>query len=616
MKKQKRIIIAFLIAIAVLTVLYFAVVVPLVNREEPKEPGISVDEGEDVLYNTRLVYEKLDREEIVSIKIKNEDAEFTLIRDDPTNNKSGFLIEIDGLAYARCDYDDEQISALIVSAGTVYAREKLFDADITEEIYAEYGLSDADNPAVIEVTSFEGNTYRLLVGDATVTDGCYYLRLEGREAVYVSQAQNVGECAYSTPADYVKPTLTSTFTTYGYYYTQDFTLWSRSEEVGDIIRDDDSVIATYYTEIDGVKGDKVQSTFDLNYNKRAIQLAFRGKKVGDGGFEFEVTYEKDYENKDLAGKTVKFFVEKIDAVNHMEIRLDFLNASERPMFNSTDVYAITAPRERAGYIPNSSAYMTILESFSEYIGLETVELGLSNETMEKYGLDKYIIYYEAPYTIKTSANSDDIQVTNSIPNYLYISEKQEDGTYYVASLLFEIVAKVSASDFAFVEKPFTDWVNTTMMAVNIQNIESMTFNFNYADAKGEYLFELTTATQNNNTSVTGVKLNGKAVDVNAFKNLYVGVLSTYYEDDYSGEESVESILADNSRRVLTITVKLRDGDLHTFSFYPYSPRRVLVSLDGGAYFYIPSSKVEKFYSDVQTVLNGGKPDYDKIYGDY
>ena len=119
MKKQKRIIIAFLIAIAVLTVLYFAVVVPLVNREEPKEPGISVDEGEDVLYNTRLVYEKLDREEIVSIKIKNEDAEFTLIRDDPTNNKSGFLIEIDGLAYARCDYDDEQISALIVSAGTV-----------------------------------------------------------------------------------------------------------------------------------------------------------------------------------------------------------------------------------------------------------------------------------------------------------------------------------------------------------------------------------------------------------------------------------------------------------------------------------------------------------------
>ena len=207
-------------------------------------------------------------------------------------------------------------------------------------------------------------------------------------------------------------------------------------------------------------------------------------------------------------------------------------------------------------------------------------------------------------------------MTNSIPNYLYISEKQEDGTYYVASLLFEVVAKVSASDFAFVEKPFTDWVNTTMMAVNIQNIESMAFNFNYADAKGEYLFELATATQNNNTSVTGVKLNGKSVDVNAFKNLYVGVLSTYYEDDYSGEESVESILADNSRRVLTITVKLRDGDMHTFSFYPYSPRRVLVSLDGGAYFYIPSSKVEKFYSDVQTVLNGGKPDYDKIYGDY
>ena len=613
MKKQKKIIIAFLIAIAVLAILYFAVVVPLVNREEPKTPGISVDEGEDVLYNTRLVYEKLDREEILSIKVKNENAEFTLIRDNPKSNKSGFLIAVGDIAYARCDYDDELISSLIVSAGTVYAREKLFDSDITEDIYKEYGLADSDNPALIEVTSFEGNTYRLYVGDATVTDGCYYLRLDGREAIYVSQAQNVGVCANSVPADYVKPTLTSTFTTYGYYYTKDFTVWSRSEQEGEVVRDDDTVVATYYTVIDGVKGDKVQSSFDLNYNKRAIQLAFRGKKVGDGGFEFEVTYEKDYENENLAGKTIKFEVESIDAVNHMEIRLDFLNASERPMFNSTDVYAITAPRERKGYIPNSSAYMTILESFSEYVGLDTVELGLSNEIMEKYGLGKYIIAYEAPTSISTSANSDDVNIKGTIPNYLYISEKQEDGTYYVASLLFEIVAKVDAKDFAFVEQPFTDWVNTTMMAVNIQNIESMSFSFNYADAKGDYLFELSTVTQNGNTSVSSVKLNGKSVDINAFKNLYVGLLSTYYVDDYSGTESTDSIQKDAARRVLTLTVKLRDGDMHTFSFYPYSPRRVLVSLDGGAYFYIPSSKVEKFYRDVQAVQNGQMPDYDKVY---
>ena len=49
MKKQKKLVIAFLIALLSLIVLYLAVVLPLVNREEPKPDGIQVDEGEDVL---------------------------------------------------------------------------------------------------------------------------------------------------------------------------------------------------------------------------------------------------------------------------------------------------------------------------------------------------------------------------------------------------------------------------------------------------------------------------------------------------------------------------------------------------------------------------------------
>lgn len=616
MRKQKKLIIALLIAAAVLLALYFAVVLPLVNREDPKTPSLTVDEGEDVLYNTRLVYENLKREDIKSIKIKNQKSDFSLVRAEPENKKSGFVISMDGQNYGLCDYDDEKISELIVSVGTVYAREKLFDGEISEETYAEYGLRAEDNPATLEVTSFAGATYTLYVGSATVTDGSYYLRLEGRDAVYVSQSAMIGNCAYSTPEQYVKPTLTSTFTTYGYYYTQDFTVWRKSEETGDVVMSDDSVTITYYTIMDGVKGDTLQKSFDLSSDsdeKLALKLALRGRKVGDTDFEFELSYDEGYKDKALAGKTVTYHVLSVDAVNHMEVRLDFLNASERPMFNSTDVYAITAPRERAGYIPNSSAYMTILESFAELTGRETVAVGLNNEIKEKYGLDKYVVYYESPLSIKTTASSDDVTIAGTIPNWLYISERQQDGTYYVASLLFDIVAKVDASALDFVEWSFSRWVSNAMMAVNIHHIESICFDFNYADAKGRYNFELSTTTKNGNTSVSRVELNGKVTNINNFKNLYVAVLNNYYVGDYSGDEPIQDIISSPDRSVLTMTVVLRDGDSHTFDFYPYSPRRVLVSLDGGAYFYIPSSKVEKMYRDVQSVANGETPDYDKVY---
>ena len=151
------------------------------------------------------------------------------------------------------------------------------------------------------------------------------------------------------------------------------------------------------------------------------------------------------------------------------------------------------------------------------------------------------------------------------------------------------------------------------MAVNIQHLESICFDFNYADAKEKYLFELSVATKNGNTSVSQVNLNGKVTNINNFKNLYVTVLNNSYVGDYSGDERTEDIISSRERSVLTMTVRLRDGDVHTFDFYPYSARKVLVSLDGGAYFYIPSSNVEKLYRDVVAVANGKTPDYDKIY---
>ena len=613
MKKQKKLVIAFLIALLSLIVLYLAVVLPLVNREEPKPDGITVDEGEDVLYNTRLVYEKLDREDIVSITVKNGHGEFSLVRDDPESKRSGFLISYNGEKYTMCDYNEEEISQLIVAAGTVYAREKLFDSEITEDVYREYGLSDADSPAVIEVTSFDGASYRLFVGDATVTDGCYYLRLDGREAVYVSQSTSVGDCAYSKPTKYINPTIATAYTTYGYYYTNDFSIFRRSAELGDTVGSDDTVELSYYTVIDGQKSETVKGLFELPKCKMAMQTALRGRKVGDTGIEFSLSYNNKYTDGELYGKTVLYHVESIDAVRHLNIKLDFLNSSERPMFNSTDVYAIIAPRDKSAYVPDSSAYMGVLESFGELTGTETVALGLTNEKMKEYGLDEYFIYYESPTKVSSVENSDDVIPSGFISDWIYLSKKQQDGSYYAASVNFNIIVKISEDIVGFVDWPFSSWVSDAMMAANIHDVESILFDFNYADAKEDFFFELTEKESNGSTTLASVKQNGKEVNINAFKNLYVGLLNCTYVGDYSGTEPTSDIISDPSRKVMTIEIKLRDGDEHTIEFYPYSARRVLVSLDGGAYFYVPSSRIEKFYNDAKAIENGQTPDYDSIY---
>jgi hypothetical protein len=72
-------------------------------------------------------------------------------------------------------------------------------------------------------------------------------------------------------------------------------------------------------------------------------------------------------------------------------------------------------------------------------------------------------------------------------------------------------------------------------------------------------------------------------------------------------------MGDKENCILELTLTLKDGEARKIDFYPYSERKVLVSVDGGAYFYISAPEVEKFYNDIKLILAGKKPDYEKIY---
>ena len=280
------------------------------------------------------------------------------------------------------------------------------------------------------------------------------------------------------------------------------------------------------------------------------------------------------------------------------------------------------PLDKIAYQPNTNNYMGVLEKIGYMTGTETVAIGLTRETMEKFGLGHYVIYFEAPKELSydtAEGKTDDVLIGATEKYYLYISEKQEDGTYFVGSEQTNVVARVDGEIFAFLERSEAWWLKDTMYTVNIGEATKLEFGFNYTDMTDKFDFVLThDRTDPQHPSLVDITYlgDGRVVNTAAFRNLYMHLLTCYYTGEYDGEVPKEDVMA--GRSVLTLRVTLSDGEVYVYRYYPYSARHVLVSIakEGeaeGAYFYILSAELEKIYRDIQTLLAGGVPDPEKQY---
>ncbi|MBQ2719392.1 MAG: DUF4340 domain-containing protein [Clostridia bacterium] len=622
MKKHQFLLLLLLGAAVLLLVAYLAIVRPIVNRPDDPAPPVTTGEGEGLQYNKyTLLFPAKSRSDIMAIKVHNEHGEYMLARTSteegkaPTNT-SPFVIykkKDDGyVGYPFIAYNEESFASLIVATGTFY-----YMTNVTEEAtaagqtirYADYGLDPSQDPAWFELTLTEGEPLRVYIGDVTVNGKDYYVRLEGRDAVYVSSSSLVKDTAFVELSSFVSPALTSFFVEYGYYYTKDFSLFKGR---ADTVTRNSMVSYNYRTYVDGTLSEEEASgPVNLRTAKEAIVTALLGKRVGDSGITFTLTED---------GKSVEYRITELTSVIPLSMAVDFVNASERSDFYAGVAYHFTAPEERLAYHPNSSHYMSVLEALGALVGTRTVAVGLDLEEIERYGLDAHVISYLTPKDARyDSVNENDILVDEYELVRIYISEKQADGTYYVGSELTDIVAVVDGETLAFLEHSNAWWLNSSLYSVNINKAGKLTFDFDYGDVDKTYTFDI------RHTSVTGDKLSVSAViygeenafvNVDAFKSFYMHLVSTDYADEYRGSVPIPEVLA--GPRTLTMTLEMTDGETYVYRFYPYSERRVLVSLSTGggaegAYFYIYTSEVEKIYRDIALLVSGGVPDPEKQY---
>ena len=526
-KRQFRLTVAALIAAAVLAVLYFALLRPLLFPHETStydlldgeavnvngcklisvegEGKVTLSDDGSVAYceggsataefdstdalrtaGRYYMFPALDSSDVQEISVENA-----------TGTYGFYYNSADGKYYMTghkgTPYESTAFTTMLAAARDPMSMKRI---TVDAADLSKYGLDDEHVSARVTLTDKRGDTRVFLVGDAIVTGGGYYCTVPGRAAVYVLDTATASFLAAAR--DYVTPLLSSPVGEGDYYLTEEFTL-----------------------SVDG----------------------------------------------------------------EVFVSCGYLSDAERAETASTSVYRMIVPEN---YVPSSTNYGKLLQKFVEFKGTSTLEFGPSDEVLPKetlapYGLDKpkYEIYYKY----------------GGIDNYVYVSEKNENGNYYAFSLMYNLVAEVPATTLDFLEWEFIDFVDRPLFQKNINDVSSVRFE---ADGFDEtFMIEGATAAD---LSVTPAST-GKGLDsagVENFRKIYLKMLKLSIEE-YAPEGSYDDL-------IMRMTVKTDVGLEYVYEFYAYSTRRCYFTINGKGEFYCLRDRVEQIAADAAALMNGGEID--------
>ena len=271
-------------------------------------------------------------------------------------------------------------------------------------------------------------------------------------------------------------------------------------------------------ELPGDYTDAVEITEEMSGVSKNIADKLKGLKVGELSAPIEIEGASAYTEG-----VADFMAYKISSLEYFVTRdlvvsFRFEQASDRDAYYGESLYANTMENKDGSlhkygiYALNASACEAVVrllggleENASQSLGLvgaETVAVGLTPEVMKEYDLYDYTIYFEIPRGITTVLYSDmevndflgqldDYTYYSTLGFTLYISRPQSDGTRYIASDLYDLVAKVDAEKFVFLEMSFIEfYARRNLILTSISDINNITLDFYMEDLYGSYSNEL------------------------------------------------------------------------------------------------------------------------------
>lgn len=374
-----------------------------------------------------MMYKRISQENIDSIIVKNQVDSYRYYRD-----KNG-VMQIEGVESSLVSYDAEKVAGLCVDCGYSLTMQKLdFTSPHTPRLpdgsvdYSAYGLADVYDengkliytPSVFEITGVPDNetesvTHTVQIGDPCVSNGGYYARRVGYDAVYIVDT-GVKESVLQPVESLVIPMVVYPTTSSLYMEVYDFVLGTANLK------------------------DSVQ---DPTKAKLDIIVSF--------------TYQ------DLAAR---------------------LNT----LFTSSPYVALSEPwASMTEYAINDYNASTVFGNMHQMQFLSCVELGIFDENgkvkvdvMEKYGLNDDV-YYMSYKTIMLNSSGAPQKDENGnqllATNQLVISPKTERGTYYIASMMCNMIVEVDQLYLSFLDWEISDWYHEYFYTYNMAYVKNLTF---------------------------------------------------------------------------------------------------------------------------------------------
>ena len=389
---------------------------------------VDAEDGEYSSGTILLLFPQVRSEYLYSITMKNEQGgDYTVYR-----NKDGFQIQ--EFEKSKLEFDQELFAQLCFSCGYMMSNRKMGASSTDPNIprledgsidYSVYGLDTPQATYTISGVLFkknadgtdmykngkyvidydeEGNpkpdpekTYTVHIGDAILSGGGYYVRLEGRGSVYIVTTDYIGTTVLQPIEKLIVP--------------------------------------------------RVVYPVSVTYHSM--------------GKDFLLGYLPTWQTDKYQLETIVSFT-----YSELEERVNTMN-STRPYLPAISVMS--------GYNINENSAITVFESFYSVSNIICRKIGLTAETMAEFGLDKNVYYMTyKTFMGQTDEKGDKLYATNE----LFIGEKTENGTYYVAAIPFDMIVEVDQYYLSFLEWDYMKWYNEAFIFHNIAYVRDIKFDFN------------------------------------------------------------------------------------------------------------------------------------------
>ncbi len=572
--------------------------------------AVLVEDGEAVRFDTAdgqydvLLYPFLERASISSIQVRNKNGSFGFWRaafDKDGETTVNFIIE------NRPDLSVDQtvlFATLVYFTGRTQTMLRLDTSRVKELGYAEYGLPENvdDAEQYFVITATDGVSHKVVIGDQVPSGNGYYVRYAGRDAVYVLSDLNKSE----------------------YNGTFEEALLGRVED---------------YLSAAGASYLMDQSNY---FDVSDFRLYKNGQEKPVVGFSYSGSIDK---------------------------RNDTYYANI-PYLTESDL---------SGYSINSYHAENVLYTLYNWKPDFVVKMGDAvtmgdtdiNEWLRPFGLDADSYAYQISFThnrVRTynaQTGKDVIKRADQEKHTILVSQKQEDGYYYVYNICYiyneedkdfttlaegyNMVVALDETQLEFLFYTPKEWISADLFFGNIAYLERVTLSIapgmisQYPNGYSETLHldnseTLEDIAKNGSSSqISSDKLvvrtaDGKTLDTMQFKRFYQSLLYTSCPG-YSALSDAQKAAhiasgAEGAALVIKLRYVLRAYNADTgyyeetgevvereYCFYENLsvPLQFYTTVNGAGDFYITTSRVRKLMNDIMKLYDPSTPiDYGSL----